>query len=431
MLERSNNMRNLRKFFCLTVISVLLVSTAFSWGDVTHMYFVKRLGAKPGPAYFSQMYGAILPDAFNFMLDANGQYLYVQTHENFQPVYALAWNHNLKEVAFGFVSHNQLFGADWTAHLDGFTSGGGYAVEKGASLAPSLIPTIITILTDAGLDPYTAEAVANGIAPELGHGLAETAVDILVRRDLDRSIGLHMYLAAKTRHHNVPLLLSATYTQGLADFAGISGEEAAMIIIGSENGYREYIMQYGQAFMLPESQTIALLSVQTAQIAKLYLEAAVGNAVTVTVTPEQVAYFLSAAISNVQSDYAEELSQTLAHLSEVMLPYSKGPFACLRGGTAPEPGLSEAIPLEYSLSQNYPNPFNPATSISYTLPVDAHVSLIIYNMLGQEVTTLVDGELSAGEHTATWIASDVPSGMYIYRIEAGTFSAVKQLMIVK
>jgi len=88
-------------------------------------------------------------------------------------------------------------------------------------------------------------------------------------------------------------------------------------------------------------------------------------------------------------------------------------------------------PDQFSLAQNYPNPFNPATSISYTLPVDAHVSLIIYNMLGQEVATLVDGELSAGEHTATWIASDVPSGMHIYRIEAGTFSAVKQLMLVK
>jgi len=431
MIEGNNTMRNLKKLFCLATLSFLMAFTAFSWGDVTHMYLVKRLGTKPGPAYFSQMYGAILPDAFNFMLDANGQYLYFQTHENFQPVYALAWNHNLKEVAFGFVSHNQLFAADWTAHINGFVSGGGYAVEKGTALAPSLVPTLITILTDAGLDLYTAEAVANGIAPELGHALAETAVDILVRRDLDNKIGKQMYLAAQTRHHNVPLLLSAAYAQGLAEFAGISSEEAAMIIIASENGYREYIMQYGQAFMLPESQTIALLSMQTAQIAKMYLEAATGNAVTVTVAPEHVAYFLSAAISLVQPDYADELSQTLAHLGEVMEPYCVGPFAHLKGETVPVPELDETTPSEYSLSQNYPNPFNPATSISYTLPVDAHVSLIIYNMLGQEVATLVDGELSAGEHTATWIASDVPSGMYIYRIEAGTFSAVKQLMLVK
>ena len=76
-------MRKLRKFFYLVLLSILLTSFAMSCGDATHMYLAKRLGAKPGPVYFSQMYGAILPDVFNFMLDANGQYLYLQAHENF------------------------------------------------------------------------------------------------------------------------------------------------------------------------------------------------------------------------------------------------------------------------------------------------------------------------------------------------------------
>ena len=424
-------MRNFTKLFCLASLSILLTSTALSWGNATHMYFAKHLSTKPGPANFNEMYGAVLPDAFNFMFDANGQYLYAQTHENFQPIYTLAWNPHLKEIAFGDVSHNQLFGADWTAHIDGFTTDGGYAVEKGMSLTPSLVPTLLTILTDAGLDQYTAEAIAQGIAPALGHDLSETAVDLLVKRNLDPIIGKQMHLAAQTRHHDVPFLLSAAYAEGLGTFAGISTDDATKMIIGSEKEFRQYIMQYGQAFTLPESQTIALLATQTAPIAKMYIEAATGNAVTVTVTPEQVAYFIYAAISNVQSDYAEELSRTLAHLKEVMNPCRVQQFACLHGEAMPERGLNETTPAEFSLSQNYPNPFNPTTSIAYTIPVDAHVTLKIYNMLGQEVATLVSGDLSAGEYTAMWNASGTPSGAYIYRITAGEFITTKQLMLVK
>jgi hypothetical protein len=419
------------KIFFVAILSMMLTSIALSWGNATHMYLVKNLSTKPGPANFNEMYGAVLPDVFNFMFDANGQYLYLQTHESFQPLYSRAWNPHLKEVAFGDVSHNQLFGADWTAHVDGYTSGGGYAVEKGISLAPILVPTLITIMTDAGLDQSTAEAIAQGIAPALGHDLSETAVDLLVKQNLDRTIGKQMYLAAHTRHKDVPRLLSAAYAEGLGTFAGISLQDASAMIIGTETGFREYIMQYGQVFMLPESQTIALLAAQTAPVAKMYIEAATGNAVTVTVTPEQVAYFILAAIANVQPDYFEELAKTLAHLKDVMIPYRVAPFASLDGEAIPAPGLDGTVPIKFSLSQNYPNPFNPTTTISYTLPVAAHVTLNIYNMLGQEVATLTDAELSAGEYTTTWNAAEVPSGAYIYKITAGGFSATKHLMLVK
>ncbi len=424
-------MNNSMKFFCIAVLSILMTTVALSWGNATHMYFAKQLSTKPGPANFNEMYGAVLPDAFNFMFDANGQYLYEQTHTNFQPIYTLAWNHHLKQVAFGDVSHNQLFGGDWTAHIDGFTTSGGYAVEKGLALAPSLVPTLTRILTDAGLDPLTADAIANGIAPALGHDLSETAVDLLVKRNLDRVIGFQMYLAAQTRHKDVPSLLSAAYAEGLADFAGISKNDASMMIIGSEKEFRKYIMQYGQAFALPESQTIGLLAAQTAPIAKMYIEAATGNTVTVTVTPEQVAYFISAAINIVKPDYAEELSKTLAHLENVMKPYRVSPFASLQGNTTSDRVLSENTPVDFSLSQNYPNPFNPTTSISYSLPVPSRVTLKIYNMLGREVATLVDGEQSAGEHIAIWNASDLPSGAYFCRLSADGFIATKQLMLVK
>jgi hypothetical protein len=91
----------------------------------------------------------------------------------------------------------------------------------------------------------------------------------------------------------------------------------------------------------------------------------------------------------------------------------------------------EIIPSVYALEQNYPNPFNPTTSIKYSIPVGGQVTLKIYNILGQEVLTLVNENLQAGSYTATFNASNLSSGTYIYRIHAGTFTAVKKMMLLK
>ncbi len=89
------------------------------------------------------------------------------------------------------------------------------------------------------------------------------------------------------------------------------------------------------------------------------------------------------------------------------------------------------IPATYSLSQNYPNPFNPATTIRYALPKDGAVRLTIYNLLGQEVTTLVNEYKLKGRYEVKFDASGLGSGMYIYRIDAGSFSDTKRMMLVK
>ena len=77
----------------------------------------------------------------------------------------------------------------------------------------------------------------------------------------------------------------------------------------------------------------------------------------------------------------------------------------------------EILPSGYHLSQNYPNPFNPTTTIEYTLPQPGEVSLIVYNLLGEEVARLVSGELDAGYHKIAWDASNLASGVYLYRLE--------------
>lgn len=89
----------------------------------------------------------------------------------------------------------------------------------------------------------------------------------------------------------------------------------------------------------------------------------------------------------------------------------------------------------FSLSQNHPNPFNPMTSIEYYLPRSGEVSLVIYNLLGEEVARLVDGEMPSGSHTAVWNASNVSSGIYFYRLRAGPpaggFVQTRKMVLLK
>jgi hypothetical protein len=82
------------------------------------------------------------------------------------------------------------------------------------------------------------------------------------------------------------------------------------------------------------------------------------------------------------------------------------------------PATTAAVPENFALEQNYPNPFNPATQLRFALPVKSNVKLSIYNILGQVVATLIDGELEAGYREVVWNASTVASGIYIYRIQA-------------
>ena len=93
--------------------------------------------------------------------------------------------------------------------------------------------------------------------------------------------------------------------------------------------------------------------------------------------------------------------------------------------------IAGAIPRAFSLSQNYPNPFNPTTHIRYSVPISHHVSLKVFNVLGQEVLTLVDGVQEAGNYVATFNGTDLTSGVYFYRLESGGVSLSKKLVLLK
>jgi len=112
-------------------------------------------------------------------------------------------------------------------------------------------------------------------------------------------------------------------------------------------------------------------------------------------------------------------------------------------GTRPDIGADETvitgiksrldgnIPKEYALSQNYPNPFNPSTTIEFALPKSAFITLKVYNLLGEEVATLVAEKRSAGIHKINWEATGLASGVYLYRLEAGEYVQNKKLILLR
>jgi hypothetical protein len=97
---------------------------------------------------------------------------------------------------------------------------------------------------------------------------------------------------------------------------------------------------------------------------------------------------------------------------------------------------SVAIPTEYTLYQNYPNPFNPETMIRFDLPKDTKVKIDVFNVLGQRIKKLIDKQLPAGQHFVLWrgdtdFGATVASGIYIYRIKAGSFIEIKKMLYLK
>jgi len=103
----------------------------------------------------------------------------------------------------------------------------------------------------------------------------------------------------------------------------------------------------------------------------------------------------------------------------------------LKGGNFESNTESEAIPQQYALLQNYPNPFNPTTTIQYDLPVVGFVTLKVFDVLGREIETIVDGEQNAGFYEIEFNASRLASGIYFYRIQAGNFIETKKMLLLK
>ena len=95
-------------------------------------------------------------------------------------------------------------------------------------------------------------------------------------------------------------------------------------------------------------------------------------------------------------------------------------------------GLNDVSTVnDYALSQNYPNPFNPTTEIHYAMKESGFVSIKVYNPIGQLVATLVEGTVTQGHHNVQFDATNLPSGIYVYRMETNGFTAQQKMMLIK
>ena len=96
-------------------------------------------------------------------------------------------------------------------------------------------------------------------------------------------------------------------------------------------------------------------------------------------------------------------------------------------------GIEEksSVPEAFVLHQNYPNPFNPSTRIAFSIPRNSRVTVNVFNTLGQEVATLVDGYLLAGSHVITFDGANLPTGIYLYRLQTGDLVSIKRMVLVK
>ncbi|MCH7772761.1 MAG: ASPIC/UnbV domain-containing protein [Bacteroidetes bacterium] len=108
----------------------------------------------------------------------------------------------------------------------------------------------------------------------------------------------------------------------------------------------------------------------------------------------------------------------------------------VEGSTITAVEYEEFLPAEFVLEQNYPNPFNPSTKIKFSLAADSKVTLKVFGILGQEVANLISGNLTAGSHEIIFIASNINSGVYFYRIDAtgvdgSNFSSIKKMILMK
>lgn len=112
-----------------------------------------------------------------------------------------------------------------------------------------------------------------------------------------------------------------------------------------------------------------------------------------------------------------------------------GVFASFGMPTATEP-LPLPVPDNFSLEQNFPNPFNPDTEIRFRLPARRHVKLAIYNLLGEEIRTLINDEYPAGDHQIAWDGKDnfnrqAPTGLYVFRLQAGAYIESRKMSLVR
>jgi hypothetical protein len=298
-------MKKISAIFGAVFLSLIFFSsTAFAWGSATHAYIDDQIMKKKGLRNPNEMYGAMAPDIFNYLIDVPFQKdLSMQKHHQFQKVWDQAKTGTAKALAYGFVSHNDSWGADSTAHHAGMTYGltEGYITAKAKELS-----VLAPLPSDLG--------IPSDMALELYHNLVESGVDLLVKR-LDPSIGDKMITSALRRSREFPYLLVRAYSADLAPYFGSPGD-AAKAITAAEKEFRKMTILYGQALLQDEGAALNLVSEQMADLSEKFL-----SAYNIPAPPKEqaiqlIAFYITVAMTLCESDYAQEIAETQNYVAQ-------------------------------------------------------------------------------------------------------------------
>jgi len=251
-----------------------LSTAAFGWERATHAFIVDLL--KKGGSFkeVEKMYAATAPDAFNYLFTFPGlayrDWLYQQTHYEFMKVVDAAKEGKEKDSAFGFASHNNVWGADTTAHTKSLTLDPteGYIITKAKLLNSFLMsnPGYAALLGDY-----------QDVAIEICHNIVEAAGDVILNR-YDPMVGQKLVAIAKDPKPDVRDLMVKAYAHDLAEFSKLTPyplrrEEAKQLIIEAENKFRMGIIGYGYLLQGDEGTLIANIVEQFKGLAGAFLTA--------------------------------------------------------------------------------------------------------------------------------------------------------------
>ena len=299
------------------VIAIALLMTlglvhtqALAWGSATHAYIANILGASQGTtANLNEIYGAMAPDASYYLFGSPYQLpLYYKAHYEAMNVWKVSKNGKFNALtqaaAYGFVSHNDDWGADYTAHHQALSPGfnKGYVIAK----TQELLPYFPLVLPDA-------------VATELTHLVVEIGVDVLMQK-LDDQIGVEIMESAQWRTSQFPDLLLLAYPA-----PPLSSQDAALL--GAETYFRNLIGGYGFALTLPQDRAVELLAEQFATMADAFL-AGYGLPPLPPPLPgelsleDQLELYILGAMALCQNDFAQEINLTIAYVDEQLKAHS-------------------------------------------------------------------------------------------------------------
>jgi hypothetical protein len=255
----------------ILALSILSPGRAHSWNPAAHAYMEEALCRKNGQMddgfLHNRIYGANALDLFNNDFTAASlkfaAYLHDPNQDNFLKVREAARSEGDKAFAHGFVSHNNAWGMDSTAHLSGITlgRGEGYVLAKANVLAVLLKP-----LLEEQLGP-----LSDAVVVDLCHYFVEAGVDFLVRR-LDPAIGDKLMAAATYRTDEVPGLLARALKADFSTLLGITEEDAAQLVLDAESDFRPSLWLYGAALAQEaEAEALDLVAEGMAKVGSEYL----------------------------------------------------------------------------------------------------------------------------------------------------------------